>query len=120
MALTSEMFAQNLIELVSRSNGVQIDSETNQMRKFLAGLLILGLTATQSFANVQCNQHGAVVTLDNGDTYYLGKNCDAAKKGGGEGRWWLAASGIGVGIEGEGAVLIGFDIDCDLPACWLD
>lgn len=90
------------------------------MRRLLAGILILGLTAAQALANVQCNEHGAVVTLDSGDTYYLGKNCDAAKKGGGEGRWWLAASGIGVEIDGAAAVLIKFDIDCDLPACWLD
>ncbi len=117
MALTGDAFARNLWQ---HKQEISIGGETNLMQKILTGLLILGLTATQTLANVQCNEHGAVVTHDNGETYYLGKNCDAAKKGGGEGRWWLAASGIGVKIGDEGAVLIRFDIECDLPACWLD
>lgn len=86
-------------------------------------LLLIGGLFAGSFAQaseiVRCNQHGAVVTLEDGTVLYLGNNCDAARKGGGSGRWWNAASFIGVQI-GDRAYMVaeGSGIDC-LPYCAL-
>ncbi|MEL6588166.1 MAG: hypothetical protein AAFY65_18375 [Pseudomonadota bacterium] len=80
------------------------------------------LTCSAALANpgFVCNPNGAVVTLADGTVYYLGRRCDASRKGGGEGRWWLTASAFAVEIDGQ-ARLLPFEVDCpDLPACWLD
>lgn len=87
------------------------------MRFLMSVLATCAVTAAHAQSGFQCNQHGAVVTLDNGTVYYLGNNCDAAQKGGGTGRWWLTASAFAVEIDGQ-ARLLPFEIDCDLPACW--
>ena len=42
--------------------------------------------------DLECNAHGAKLTFPEGTTVYLGKSCDAAIPGQGEGRWWYAAS----------------------------
>lgn len=71
---------------------------------------------------ISCNPNGAVVVLgpattEPGATYYLGKDCDAARKGGGTGQWWYAASGFAVRI-GDSALRFGGDLDCPtLPYC---
>lgn len=80
-------------------------------------LAVCAASLAQAQSGVQCNQHGAVVTLSNGTIYYLGKTCDAAQKGGGTGRWYLAASAFVVEINGQ-AVRLPFEVDCELPACW--
>lgn len=87
------------------------------LRATLALLTVCAASLAQAQSGVQCNQHGAVVTLDNGTVYYLGKTCDAAQKGGGTGRWYLAASAFVVEINGQGFRLP-FEVDCELPACW--
>ena len=87
------------------------------MKHFLATLAICLATTAAAQSGVQCNAHGAVVTLDDGTVYYLGKTCDAAQQGGGTGRWWLAASAFVVEIDGQPQRLP-FEVNCDLPACW--
>lgn len=52
------------------------------------------------------------VTVESGAVYYLGNSCDAVKPGGGEGRWWLAASAIAVEINGSVEALIRFGLVC--------
>ena len=93
------------------------------MRHLMTALAICLVTAAHAHSgahgSVQCNDHGAVVSLEDGTVYYLGKNCDAAQKGGGTGKWWLAASAFVVDIGGH-PVRLPFEVDCDLPACWLD
>lgn len=89
------------------------------MRFFLAYSLLMMLAVQPAHASVACNEHGAVVTLDSGDVYYLGKTCDAARPGGASGRWWLSASAYVVAIDGQ-FIRIPFDIDCDLPYCVAD
>lgn len=76
-------------------------------------ILLAATIATASAA--KCNQHGAVVTLKNGTVLYLGKNCDATLKDGGTGKWWNAASFLGVKIDGK-AYMVKEEIDC-LPFC---
>ncbi len=73
-------------------------------------------SAAQAAAGFQCNQHGAIVTLADGTVYYLGNKCDAAQKGGGTGKWWLAASAFVVEIDGY-ALRLPVEVDCDLPFC---
>ena len=90
------------------------------MRNLIGSVLTLAMSAGSALATVECNQHGAVVTVENGTTYYFGKSCDAAKQGGGEGRWWLSASALVVEIDGIIEDRIEFDVDCNLPACWLN
>lgn len=81
-------------------------------------VLALGLATTAiAQGTVQCNEHGAIVTIASGTVYYLGKNCDAAQKGGGTGTWWLTASAFVVDIGGQ-STRLPFEVDCDLPACW--
>ena len=64
--------------------------------------------------------NGAIVTMPDGEVYYLGKDCDAVRKGGGTGKWWLTASAYAVDTDGQ-AFLLPFEIDCPaLPACWYD
>jgi len=88
--------------------------------RFLMKVFAISLaTAVNAQSGFQCNEHGAIVTIADGTVYYLGKNCDAAQKGGGTGKWWLAASALVVDIGGQ-PVRLPFEIDCDLPACWLD
>ncbi len=90
------------------------------MRKFLVAATVC-LTTSTAYAgdSFQCNEHGAVVTLVDGTVYYMGKDCDAAQKGGGTGRWWLTASAFVVAIDGQPKRLP-LEVDCDLPACWLE
>lgn len=97
---------------------------------YKATLTLLFLTMTGAAAtdhnrpvdlSVSCNKHGAIVTVNSGivagNTYYLGKNCDAALKDGGTGRWWWAASAFIVEINGEG-IRFSNDLGCDqLPYC---
>lgn len=87
------------------------------MRNVCVLSLVLSVMASQAAASYQCNAHGAVVTADNGQTYYVGRSCDAAKEGGGEGRWWFTASAMAVEINGTVEALIRFDVECDLPYC---
>jgi len=89
------------------------------MRMLLSAIIIFSTTAVSAESNVQCNEHGAVVTMATETIYYLGKNCDAARQGGGTGRWWLTASAFAIEIDGQ-IKLLPFDVDCDLPACWFD
>ena len=89
------------------------------MRFLIIALVICSVTTANAQDMVQCNGHGAIVTLTDGSVYYLGKNCDAALKGGGSGKWWLAASAFVVNIGGQPKRLP-LEVDCDLPACWSD
>ena len=63
-----------------------------------------------------CNEHGAVVTVANGPTYYLGNACGAYQPGVGEGRWWYAASGFVVDIGGNWTKFNN-DLDCPITFC---
>lgn len=87
------------------------------MKNTIAALALCVATAAHAHVGVMCNSHGAVVTLDDGTVFYLGKDCDAARKGGGSGRWYLAASAFVVEIGGR-PMRLPFEVDCDLPACW--
>ncbi len=89
------------------------------MRKFLTLVAMLSVTAAHAQGSTLCNEHGAVVTLADGTVYYLGNNCDAARKGGGTGKWWLAASAFVVEINGQ-ALRLPFEVDCNLPFCSYD
>lgn len=95
-------------------------TEEDLVTKAITTSILLCLMATQALANVQCNENGAVVTVESGEVYYLGNSCDAAKKSGGVGKWWLSASWIAVEINGTVEATIEFDVECDLPTCWLD
>jgi hypothetical protein len=94
-------------------------TEGIHMRIFMTALAICTVTVANAQSAVQCNEHGAIVTISDGTVYYLGKNCDAAQKDGGTGKWWLSASAFVVDIDGQPKRLP-FEVDCDLPACWLD
>lgn len=87
------------------------------MKRTVLALVMCAASGADAQGTVECNEHGAVVTLAIGTTFYLGNNCDAAQKGGGTGKWWLAASALVVEIDGQ-ATRLPFEIDCDLPACW--
>ena len=70
--------------------------------------------ANLSFA---CNANGAVITTPENRTYYLGKSCDAASPGLGEGTWWYAASGFIIDVGGQ-SVRFNSEIPCEtLPYC---
>lgn len=87
------------------------------MRKLILICALFAATSAQAGETVKCNEHGAVVTLEDGTILYLGKNCDAARKGGGTGNWWNAASFLGVEIDGKAYMVAeGSGIDC-LPYC---
>ena len=87
------------------------------MLRYLLPALLCLTTVAHAQEGYQCNANGAVVTLADGTVYYLGKSCDAARKGGGTGQWFLAASFFGLKIDGE-FIRLPFEIDCDsLPAC---
>lgn len=89
------------------------------MRNVLTLALILATSMAQA-DSFSCNENGAVVTLSDGTIYYLGKECDAVRKGGGTGKWWLTASAFAVETDGQ-ALLLPIEIDCPaLPACWFD
>lgn len=89
------------------------------MRKIIFITALLAATSAHTEETVKCNQHGAAVTLTDGTVLYLGKNCDAARKGGGAGYWWNAASFLGVEIDGKAYMVAeGRGIDC-LPFCSL-
>lgn len=91
------------------------------MLRLLTVISLLCAATAQAHASFSCNDHGAVVTLSDGAVYYMGKNCDAARKGGGKGKWWLTASAFAIEIEGEAAFLLPFEVDCEtLPGCWYD
>jgi hypothetical protein len=87
------------------------------MRLVLAIACLVLATAAHGQNSVTCNAHGAVVTLADGTTYYLGNDCDAVRKGGGTGRWFLAASAFVVEVNGT-LVRLPIEVDCPLPACW--
>jgi len=62
--------------------------------------------------DITCNSHGKVVRVPDGRVYYLGKDGDAAQEGvSGGGRWWTAASGFIVEINGQ-SVRFNEDPDC--------
>ena len=86
------------------------------MRKFLLICMFASATFTHANASVVCNAHGAVVTTKDGTVLYLGTNCDAARKGGGSGIWFNAASFLAVMIDGKGHQVTE-EIDC-LPFCY--
>ena len=66
---------------------------------------------------VTCNDHGAKVTFTDGSVVYLGKTCDAAIPGEGEGRWWYAASAFVFGV-GSVSMRVSTELDCPvLPYC---
>lgn len=82
------------------------------IKPVLLSLLAIFPTALTAAEHVQpsdlsitCNGNGAVVVVNSGkaagETLYLGKTCDAARKSGGTGSWWNGASGFVVEIEGE-------------------
>ncbi len=85
------------------------------MQKLILACTLLAATIGQASAEAKCNKHGAAVILTDGTVLYLGKNCDAARKGGGTGTWWNAASFLGVKIDGK-AYMVTEEIDC-LPFC---
>lgn len=85
------------------------------MRKVILGLIIAATTLVPAHAGYVCNAHGAVVTEEHGLVFYLGKNCDAAIKGGGSGHWFNSASFLAVFIDGKG-YMVTQEIDC-LPFC---
>lgn len=81
------------------------------MRKLILTTVLLAATAGQAGAAVSCNKNGAVVARADGVVLYLGKSCDAARKGGGTGNWWNAASFLGVMIDGK-TYMVKEEIDC--------
>lgn len=88
------------------------------MRSLITTFVLCSVGAAQAQNPMQCNEHGAVLTTPRGEVYYLGNQCDAAQKGGGTGRWWLAASNLIIEIDGNGIFLReehygGFP--CDMP-----
>ena len=85
------------------------------MRIFALCLAMMATTIVQASPSQLCNEHGAVVTLDDGTVLYLGKNCDAAEKGGSTGTWFNAASFLAVMLE-DATYQVHGDIDC-LPFC---
>lgn len=91
----------------------------------LGGCVIIGVSAQATgharsvVTGITCNAHGAVVTREGEPKLYLGKQCDAAQQGGGAGKWWFAASGFAVEIDGQ-ATLYRLDLDCDVPFCNVD
>lgn len=85
------------------------------MQKIMVICALLAVTVTHATAEVKCNKNGAVVTQADGTVLYLGKNCDAAREGGGSGKWWNAASFLGVKIDGN-TYMVTEEIDC-LPFC---
>jgi hypothetical protein len=87
------------------------------MRRLVLLLTLSFASTAHAQARYDCNAHGAVVTMTDGTVYYMGKDCDAAQKGGGTGKWYLAASAFIIEINGKGFRLP-IEIDCDLPACW--
>ena len=89
------------------------------MKQTLVLLVFLFSSAAHADESVTCNKHGAVVSLENGTVLYMGKDCDAIRKGGDKGFWWNAASFLAVDIEGDVyRVAVGQGIDC-LPFCEL-
>ncbi len=89
------------------------------MRKIILLAALVVATSAQAEEIVKCNEHGASVTLTDGTVLYLGKQCDAAREGGGAGYWWNAASFLGVEIDGKAYMVAeGRGIDC-LPFCSL-
>jgi len=73
--------------------------------------------AVHADTTIKCNENGAVVTSASGSVYYLGKSCDAARKGGGTGKWWFAAAAFIVQIDGEQGVRFSQEMICDIPYC---
>lgn len=74
---------------------------------------------TPADITIECNRHGAVITTRDGAVYYLGRNCDAARKGGATGRWYLAASAFIIDLGGAGSLRFANDLSCEsMPACW--
>ncbi len=85
------------------------------MQKFIFATAVLAATAGPVSAAGKCNKHGAVVEQSHGIVLYLGKSCDATRKGGGTGKWWNAASFLGVMI-GDDTYMVREEFDC-LPFC---
>lgn len=93
------------------------------MRSFLAALLCLASPAiatehnTPARIDVACNAHGAKVTFTDGLVVYLGKSCDAAIPGQGEGKWWYAASAFLFEV-GNVSLRVPAELNCPvLPYC---
>lgn len=88
---------------------------------FICLIVCAGASATATEHNqvaqldVTCNAHGAIIKPREGpyagSTFYLGKDGDAAQPGVGEGRWWTAASGYIVQINGN-AIRFNGDVPC--------
>ncbi len=67
--------------------------------------------------DLECNAHGAKLTFSQGLVVYLGKSCDAAIPGQGEGRWWYAASAFLFEV-GPTYIRIPGDLNCPaMPVC---
>ncbi|MEM0943550.1 MAG: hypothetical protein AAGI70_06335 [Pseudomonadota bacterium] len=89
----------------------------------LAVLFLAGTSAAAQndrrpqLTQIVCNEHGAEVTLEGFQRFYIGKNCDVIWPGRGQGRWWSAASDLIVEIDGE-MQRISSDVPCEaLPYC---
>ncbi len=85
------------------------------MRHFLLVFAFACTSGSQAIAGAVCDEHGAVVTLDDSTVLYLGKNCDAARGDGVSGLWFNAASFLVVQIGGD-AFRMTDEVDC-LPFC---
>ncbi|MEP6065507.1 MAG: hypothetical protein ABJ246_06710 [Paracoccaceae bacterium] len=84
--------------------------------KMVTFCLVLLVAPSASVAEVvACNAHGAVVTRDDGTTFYLGKNCDAAIKGGGQGHWFNSASFLAVIIGEDWQNSQGYQVFTEIP-----
>ncbi|MEJ6403671.1 hypothetical protein [Yoonia sp. 2307UL14-13] len=87
------------------------------MRNYFIIFLVMLSSVANADVRIQCNSNGAVVTAPDGNIYYLGNGCDAARAGGGEGKWWFAASAFIVQIEGEDGIRFSREMICDVPYC---
>ncbi len=93
------------------------------MKKVLSIAVVLAATTasadthnTPANIEIACNQHGAIVKKSDGTTYYLGKQCDAARKDGGVGKWWYAGSAFIIEINGQSERFAN-ELVCDVPYC---
>lgn len=68
---------------------------------------------------ISCNKNGMVVDVSDGRTYYLGKNCDAARKGGGTGKWFSAPLGVVINLGNEAPRFEAYEWCPALPECVL-
>ncbi|MEM8541494.1 MAG: hypothetical protein AAGF25_11120 [Pseudomonadota bacterium] len=85
------------------------------MRYLFFSMILLSFPSALVAEVVVCNEHGAVVTRDDGTIFYLGKSCDAAIEGGGTGRWFNAASFLAVLIGDSFETSQGYQIFSEIP-----